>query len=52
MNEIEKLYKLAGVETNPYCCDTSCGEPTERCKDCADYREVYTPFMAEKQIAI
>jgi hypothetical protein len=50
MSEVEKLYESAGVEKDLYCCDGSCGEPTKRCKDCPDYREIYPLFTAEKQL--
>ena len=52
MNEIEKMYELANVETLLYCCDGTHGEPTKKCKGCLDYREVYPPFTAEKQIEL
>jgi len=52
MNESEKLYENAGLETLPYCCDYTCGEPTKRCKDCPDFREIYPPFTAEKQLEL
>lgn len=52
MNEIEKMYKNAKVETLPSCCDVYCGTPTKKCKGCSDYREVYPLFTAEKQLEI
>lgn len=52
MSEIENMYRNAGVETLSYCCDGTHGEPTKRCKGCLDYREIYPPFTAEKQIEL
>lgn len=52
MSEIEKMYRNANVETLSYCCDSTHGEPTKRCKGCLDYREIYPPFTAEKQIEL
>ena len=52
MNEIEKMYENANVETLSYCCDGTHGEPTKRCKGCLNYREIYLPLTAEKQIEL
>ena len=52
MSEISKLYENAGIKKDLYCCDYTCGEPTKRCKDCSNYREIYPPFTAEKQIEV
>ena len=52
MNEIEKMYENANVETLSYCCDGTHGEPTKRCKGCPDYREIYPQITAEKQLKI
>ena len=52
MSEIKKMYENAGVEKDLYCCDDTCGEPTKKCKDCSDYREIYPQFTAKKQIEL
>lgn len=53
MSEIEKLYRLAGIDKKlicpHFCSKNDCFSSCEKYKDIKEY---YPPFTAEKQIAI